>query len=224
MSLPWEELQPDPGPPEPPPFAPPVPPMPLPVPPIPVPVPPVQPPSQPPAAPVPTPPPVTPTETLPARQGDIDYTKILKDAFIEAMREAGPQLKDTAGDYVKQTVDHVTKGDKIDWDHPTVVATTAQGRELVVADAKSRSWRTFLQGLIFDIGFALVAVLATLSGADPFQKETWILFGTLVIKTLISTVISYVMRLKITPTIRPPAGEKMEVVPTFVAIPEEQRR
>jgi hypothetical protein len=218
MSLPWERFQPDQTTPTPQPE-----PIPVPEPePIPVPVPPQQPP-QPPVAPVP--PPYQPTENLPAPQPkEIDYQKILKDAFVEAMREAGPQLKDAAGDYVRETVDHVTHGDKIDWDHPTITATTSQGKELIVADAKSRSWRTFLQGLIFDLGFALIAVLGTLSGQDPFQKETWILFGILVIKTLIQTVISYIMRLRVTPTIRPPAGEKMAIVPTFAAIPEKQRR
>jgi hypothetical protein len=177
--------------------------------------------------PAPTPEPPTPTEpisNLPERPTtEIDFTKILKDAFSQALQEAAPKLREGAKDYAKGTIDAVTHGQEVDWTHPTITATTAQGKELVVADAKSRSWRTFLQGLIFDVGFALIAVLATLSGADPFQKETWILFGTLVVKTLIQTVISYIMRLKVTPTVRPPAGEKMAVVPTFAAIPEEQR-
>jgi hypothetical protein len=171
------------------------------------------------------PPPTEPVSNLPeVPTREIDFAKVLKDAFVAALREARPQAREAATGYAKETIDHVVHGDQIEWGHPTITATTSQGKELVVADAKSRSWRTFLQGLIFDIGFALVAVLTTLAGADPFQKQTWILFGAMVVKTLIQTVISYIMRLRITPTIRPPTGEKMAVVPTFAAIPEKQRR
>jgi hypothetical protein len=99
----------------------------------------------------------------------------------------------------------------------------SKGTDLVKADAKNRSWRTFVQGMIVDIGFALMALVATLSGADPFVKETWILFGVLVVKTIITAAISYIMRLRKTPTIRTP-GEKMAIMPIPRPMIDEERK
>jgi hypothetical protein len=74
---------------------------------------------------------------------------------------------------------------------------TAQ--DVVVADARNRSWRTLIQGLLFDVFAAVVASVAMLTGADPFVKETWITFGLLLLKSVASAAISYVMRLRIPP-------------------------
>jgi hypothetical protein len=89
---------------------------------------------------------------------------------------------------------------------------TSKGTDLVRADARSRSWRTLLQGLAIDFVFALVAVLAILSDLDPFARETWILFGALVIKTFVQTLMAYVMRLRVPPTVRT-KGEKVALLP-----------
>ena len=123
--------------------------------------------------------------------------------------------------YLKEGVDANMAGQQVDWSHPTVTATTAQGRELVVADAKNRSVRTLVQGLIFDLVAAFIAVIATLSGADPFQKQTWIAFGVLLFKSLISAAISYFMRLRITPTIKTPEGERVAIMPLMEPLPEK---
>jgi hypothetical protein len=84
------------------------------------------------------------------------------------------------------------------------------GHEMVVADAKSRSKRTFVQGLGIDLAVATVAVILAFVGQDPFNRNTWILLGALLAKTLVQTVASYVMRLRVTPTIR---GEKLALMP-----------
>ena len=80
------------------------------------------------------------------------------------------------------------------------------------ADAASRSKRTLIQGLLFDVFAAVVASIAMLSGADPFVKETWIGFGILLVKSVVSAAISYFMRMRSTPTIRT-KGEKLALMP-----------
>jgi hypothetical protein len=156
---------------------------------------------------------VEPTPNLPERQDSaVDVTAIIRDAFTQALRDAGPQLKDTATDYVRDTLGATVRGDTVDHQNPTIVAETSTGRELVVADAKSRSWRTFVQGLAIDLVAALVAVLAMITDMDPFARETWILLGALFVKTLIQTVAAYVMRLRVTPTIHTP-GQEMALMP-----------
>ena len=82
---------------------------------------------------------------------------------------------------------------------PTITATTLSGKQLTIASAKNRSWRTFLSGMGLDIVFALVAVVGTLGNVNFFSKAGWITLGVLVIKTVIQTAISYVARIKITP-------------------------
>jgi hypothetical protein len=124
-----------------------------------------------------------------------------------------PAIKDQALGYARASINAAGADQEVDHTHPTITATTSNGRSLVVADAKSRSWRTLVQGLIIDLIYALIATLATLSGMDPFEKETWLIFGALVIKTIVQTVISYIARIQVTPTIRTPDGEKMALMP-----------
>lgn len=192
MSLPWDELRPD----------------------VPAPSVPTGPPQSPPVASVPRP---TPSiDNLPAKQhSDVDITKIFTDAFTQA-------LKNVRG-YAGESIDAIRQGETVDVLHPTITAETSTGRDLVVADAKSRSWRTFLQGLMIDIFAALAAIFLTISQIDtPMDKTAWIAVGALAVKTLVQTVVSYFMRLRITPTIRT-QGDKMAVAPTFVTIPEKEK-
>jgi hypothetical protein len=185
VTLPWDALHPDTPTPPPPPVQAPTPPT-----------------------PTPTPPPNLPDTVTP----QIDFGKILTDAFAQALHQAAGYAKDTAG--------HVIAGDTVDFGHPTITATTSQGKELVVADAKNRSWRTLVQGLAIDLMYGLIAALATLTNNDPMQKTTWILFAGLVIKTLIQSAVSYFARLRITPTIRE-KGDKVALVPFAVTTPEK---
>ena len=176
-------------------------------------------PAKPPAAPIPTPaappaqpapPPSPPSPPSPDRWVS---TAAIQAAARQAVAELLPALKEQAGGYIRETGQAARRGDTVDHQHPTITATTAAGKELVVADAKSRGWRTFWQGLAIDVFAALLAVLATLTGLDPFARETWIIIGALAVKTLIQTVISYLARLRVTPTIRGPEGDKMAVMP-----------
>lgn len=143
---------------------------------------------------------------------DLDYGKVLADAFADALR----QVRDESGPLVRDSVGAITSGQPVE-----VVAKTSKGKQLVVADARSRSFRTFLQGLGIDIVVAIIAVLATLTNLDPFDRQTWILLGALLIKTVVQTAVSYVMRLRVTPTVRT-RGEKMAIYPLPVEMPPEQ--
>ena len=60
--------------------------------------------------------------------------------------------------------------------------------------------RVFIQGMSVDLGFAMMATLATVMrpGFDLLDKEAWIVTGVLVVKTLITTAISYVLKFKVT--------------------------
>lgn len=155
-------------------------------------------------------PPVSTQPSVPAAP-DVDISDLAK----ELAKDLGKEILD----YVKGTGQAVWHGQEVDITHPTVTATTAEGKELVVADAKNRSARTLIQGLIFDLFAAFIAVIATLAGADPFQKETWIAFGVLLLKSLISAGISYIMRINVTPTIKGPEGEKMAIMPLMEPLP-----
>jgi hypothetical protein len=150
---------------------------------------------------------VTPTfpPGAPAAAPDhIDWDELLDDAW--------PAIKDQVIDYARDSAKAVVSGQTVDVLHPTVTAVDMTGRELVVADARSRSWRTLVQGLIFDVFAAVIAAVAMLTGLDPLVKETWVAFGVLLVKSVVSAIISYIMRLKITPTIKT-EGEKYAIAP-----------
>jgi hypothetical protein len=133
-----------------------------------------------------------------------------------------PTIRDQVVDYARASAKQVLAGKTVDLTHPDITATDMTGRELIVADAKSRSWRTLVQGLIFDVFAAVIAAVAVLSGADPFARETWIVFGVLLLKSVVSAVISYFMRLKVTPTIRT-EGEKYAIAPVPRPMPDKQK-
>jgi hypothetical protein len=185
MSLPWDELKPEPAP-------------------APVPSPPL----------VPVPGPIDDLiEWVEPRPPDW--------ALNQALDDLWPAVRQKALDYAQARWAGIREGQTVDVLHPTVTAETQAGKELIIADAKSRSWRTLAQGLAFDVMAAIVAAVALLSGADPFVRETWIAFGVLLLKSVVSAVISYFMRLKIQPTIKTP-GQKMAVMPLPTRIDEEK--
>jgi hypothetical protein len=150
------------------------------------------PPVEPPAPPVPVPSVPAAPAPPPPINGDVR----------DAIRSVAKEIADETLGYIRGTAAAAKAGEHVDHTNPTITAATAAGRPLVIADAKNRSWRTFWQGLAIDVTAALIAVLSTLTGLDPFTKDTWIVIAALAIKTLIQTVISYLARLRITPTIK----------------------
>lgn len=105
-----------------------------------------------------------------------------------------------------------SSGNSAGWSARTQQPASVPTPDIVKADAASRSKRTLIQGLLFDLFAAVIAAIAMLSGADPFVRETWIGFGILLIKSVVSAAISYFMRLRSTPTIRT-KGEKLAIMP-----------
>jgi hypothetical protein len=163
-----------------------------------------------PPAPVPSPRPEP--APVPPRKPIEDLGVDLGTVAREALDKIWPQLREQAVDYAKESLRGVLAGKTVDVLHPTITAETSTGRELVVADAKSRSGRTFVQGLAIDAFAAATVGVAALSGLDPFQKETWILLGALLAKTVVQSVVSYVMRIKVTPTMKMET-ERLAIMP-----------
>jgi hypothetical protein len=163
-----------------------------------------------------TPRPSAPPVATPIPTGNYQYQEHFAPPprldWSDALEDAWPAIKEQVLGYARDTAHAVLAGDTVDVLHPTITAEDVTGRELVVADAKSRSWRTLVQGLIFDVFAAIVASIAVLTGLDPFVRETWIAFGILLLKSVVSAVISYFMRLRITPTMRT-EGEKFAIAP-----------
>jgi hypothetical protein len=118
----------------------------------------------------------------------------------EAIAAAMPEIRAEALNYAKAELQATLSGQQIDQAHPTITVTTSKGKELKIADAKSRSYRTFVQGLSLDVFFALVALLGTLTNFDPLAKASWFTLGALVLKTIFQTIVTYISRMKITPT------------------------
>jgi len=172
--------------------------------------------------PYPSPPVYKPDEDLIDRvaPGDepwsdnVDLSTEIGKAVRETLSKEWPTLRQEASDYLKATIELERSGQKVDHAHPDITAVTSKGKELKVADAKSRSARTFFQGLAIDIFYALVALLlSVLHEGGVLNKVGWAILIALVIKTLIQTVISYIMRMKITPTAKDPEGQRVHLLP-----------
>lgn len=69
------------------------------------------------------------------------------------------------------------------------------------ADARNRAWRTFLQGLLVDVGAVLAAVLVVALGDVEWTQTYWIGVASLVGKTVITAVVSYVARKTVPPAL-----------------------
>jgi hypothetical protein len=69
------------------------------------------------------------------------------------------------------------------------------------ADARNRAWRSFLQGLLIDLGVAVLPLIYdAVSGWDgAFSRTYWTAVVISVAKTIGVTVISYVMRRTVPP-------------------------
>ena len=207
-SLPWDRFSPDDAPSEPP----------------------ARPPEKPsppsPPAPVddaPSPkPPDVPAVVPPTQPASLDFKNIVTEALSAAFEENKANLQGQVTDYFKESVAATRRGDVVDYGSPTITATTSTGKELVVADARNRSWRTFVQGLTIDLVLACIAAVTTIAGDfnPTTEKIAWVAVASLMLKTVVQTAFSYIMRLRVTPTVTA-KGDKVALVP--VAQPIEQK-
>jgi hypothetical protein len=68
------------------------------------------------------------------------------------------------------------------------------------AAAGERARRTFIQGLGIDVAVAIaVLIAANIATLDLTSREALVTLGLSVVKTVLTTVTSYVMRLKLKP-------------------------
>lgn len=154
------------------------------------------------AAPKPVPPvSVTSSTAIPAGLPSTDnwavqLQKAAADAAQEALKKAAPTIQEQVSAYTQSYITGILTGKPVS---PVITGTTLTGQELMIASARNRSWRTFLQGLGLDIVFALVALVGTLGNVDFFSTAGWTMLGILVVKTVIQTAVSYVARVKIAP-------------------------
>lgn len=134
--------------------------------------------------------------------------KVSKEAAAEEWKKHQQEFQAQIVDYGRTVGTNYATQETLPVPVPDITATTIQGKELAVASAKNRSLRTFLQGLGFDILFALVSVIAlSLNDFNFLDGAAWATLGILVLKTIIQTAVSYVARLKITPryeSVEPP--------------------
>lgn len=101
-----------------------------------------------------------------------------------------------------------------------VVGTTATGKQLVVADAKNRYWRTLFSGLSIDLLTAAAAALAQLANLDPVTSGlTWGVVVVMILKSLLQAAVSFFARLRITPTIRVPIAPVVATEPLGLPSP-----
>lgn len=82
---------------------------------------------------------------------------------------------------------------------------------VLATDAKNRAARAFVQGLAIDVATAIAAALLLwLPDADLSSRDAWLVLATGVARTVLASVASYVMRLKLDgsaiPTPLPPAN------------------
>lgn len=70
---------------------------------------------------------------------------------------------------------------------------------VLTADARNRALRTFLQGLLLDVVVAVAVVVYTVVTTSG-DSIAWGVLGAAVVKTLLTTVASYVMRAKLDPS------------------------
>lgn len=117
--------------------------------------------------------------------------------------EASPQLLKNLEDYAQQYTAAVLAGKPLT-DIPTAIFYREDGTQLTKIDAKNRGFRTLLQGFGIDVLFAIIAAVGALSGVNFFDKAGLATLGILVVKTVVQTGISYLSRMKITPSYQKP--------------------
>jgi hypothetical protein len=137
-------------------------------------------------APVPQyqPPPPPPRPAAPA----FDLNSLIKEAVNTAVQQNKQQMVANTQKAIQKAVDKKT--DELEEQVEHLEESFSGG---VVTT------RTFIQGAAVDIGFAALAAGATLIGpdADLFDKELWTLVGVMMLKTVIQTGMSYVMRMQV---------------------------
>ncbi|HWO63086.1 MAG TPA: hypothetical protein VNO31_23945 [Umezawaea sp.] len=67
------------------------------------------------------------------------------------------------------------------------------------ADARDRTWRTFVQGLACDVSVAVVLVLAATFTTIEWTPEYWAALGLSLSRTVLQSGVAYLMRMWVAP-------------------------
>lgn len=162
-------------------------------------------------APVPPPPPQRPPTPRPAppanaeqMRNDVvtprpqhnDLQTMIQNAISEAVAANKDQIQANAQRALVKTV----KGERAVIEHRKVTAGDGTIDEIEDAfEGGPVTTRTFFQGMAVDIGFAVMAALGTVMtpGFNAFDKEVWVVTGALIVKTVLTTAMSYAMTLQV---------------------------
>ena len=69
----------------------------------------------------------------------------------------------------------------------------------IQADARNRTWRTFVQGLAIDVSVAVVVVLAAAFSTIDWTPRYWALLGASLARTVLQSGVAYLMRMWVAP-------------------------
>jgi hypothetical protein len=139
-----------------------------------------------------------PEPPQPRRPAPIDIQGAIQDAVNQALVQSKDHLQANAQRALvkgvqgkKPTVQHRGKDESIFEEITGDIEEAWTGGPVTT--------RTFVQGMAVDVGFAMLATLATVMGKDfnAFDKEAWTVVGVLMLKTLITTGLSYMMKVRV---------------------------
>ena len=135
-------------------------------------------------------PPYQPPPPVIEERAGVDLQAIIKEAVNSAVQQNKQQMMARLATTQKAVK---AKGDQIEDLEDKVEDLEGAFQGGVVTT------RTFVQGAAVDIGFAALAAGATVLGpdADLFDKELWTLVGVMMLKTVIQTGMSYMMRAQV---------------------------
>ena len=122
----------------------------------------------------------------------------LREAIRQAITQSVVEGQDAMQDNLRRAAAKKLAGEKVTVSAPVPAALA--GTELEENfEMGPATKRTLLQGLAIDMGFAGMATLMTITSTDfnIADKEAWIFVGVMMLKTVLQTGMSYMMRLKV---------------------------
>lgn len=118
----------------------------------------------------------------------------------QAVKDAIAANKDNLQASGQRALTKTLKGEKTVIEHRKVVSGDGAIDEIEdTFEAGPVTTRTFMQGMAVDVGFAVMTVAATTltPGFNAFDKEAWTITGVLILKTVLTTGMSYAMSLQV---------------------------
>ena len=124
----------------------------------------------------------------------------LQTMIQNAINEAVVANKDRIQANAQRALVKTVKGEKAVIEHRKVVQGDGSIDEIEDSfEGGPVTTRTFFQGMAVDVGFAVMAALGTAltPGFNAFDQEAWTITGVLILKTVLTTGMSYAMSLQV---------------------------